>query len=72
MWVLAFKSAGLEGLTFHALRHANATAMVCLSVDVTTAQVRVGYAGYTRDETEIGPPRVPLPGPSTREVIEWG
>jgi hypothetical protein len=46
--------------------------MVSVSVDITTAQVRVGYAGYTRDETEIGPPGVPLPGPSTREVIEWG
>jgi integrase len=43
VWVPALKSAGLEGLTFHALRHANATAMVALSVDIKTAQVRVGH-----------------------------
>ena len=43
VWVPALKSAELEGLTFHALRHANATAMVALSVDIKTAQVRVGH-----------------------------
>jgi integrase len=43
VWVPALKAAGLEGLTFQALRHANATAMVALSVDIKTAQVRVGH-----------------------------
>ena len=43
VWAPALKSAGLEGLTFHALRHGNATAMVALSVDIKTAQVRVGH-----------------------------
>ena len=43
VWVPALTSVGLKGLTFHALRHANATAMVALSVDIKTAQVRVGH-----------------------------
>jgi len=43
VWVPALKSAGHEGLTFHPLRPANATAMVALSVDIKTAQVRVGH-----------------------------
>jgi len=43
VWVPAVAKAGLGGLTFHALRHANATAMVALSVDIKTAQARVGH-----------------------------
>lgn len=43
VWLPALKAAGLEGLTFHALRTANTTAMVALGVDVKTAQTRAGH-----------------------------
>jgi integrase len=43
VWVPARDGAGVKGLTFHALRHANATAMVALGVDIKTAQTRVGH-----------------------------
>ena len=42
-WLPACEAARLEGLTFHSLRTANATAMVALAVDVKTAQSRVGH-----------------------------
>ena len=44
MWVPATKAAGLEGLGFHDLRRANATALVRLGVDVKTAQERLGHS----------------------------
>jgi Phage integrase family len=43
VWTPALMKAGLVGLTFHALRRANATAMVSLSIDIKTAQLRVGH-----------------------------
>jgi integrase len=59
-WVPACKAARVEGLTFHSLRTANATAMVALSVDVKTAQTRAGHKNalttlnvYAR-ATEVG------------------
>ena len=44
VWVPATKAAGLEGLGFHDLRRANATALVRLGVDVKTAQERLGQS----------------------------
>ena len=38
------RAVGLEGLTFHDLRRANATAMVLDGVDVRTAQARLGHS----------------------------
>ncbi len=44
VWVPATRAAGLEGLGFHDLRRANATALVRLGVDVKTAQERLGHS----------------------------
>ncbi len=43
-WQPACRAAGLEGLRFHDLRHANATGMVAAGVDVKTAQARLGHS----------------------------
>jgi len=43
-WLPACRAAGLEGLGFHDLRRANATAMVRANVDLKTAQVRLGHS----------------------------
>jgi integrase len=43
-WLPATRAAGLDGLTFHDLRRANATAMVLDGVDVRTAQARLGHS----------------------------
>ena len=43
-WLPASKRAGLEGLTFHDLRRANATGMVVEGVDLKTAQTRLGHS----------------------------
>lgn len=43
-WKPACSAAGLAGLRFHDLRHANATGMVAAGIDVKTAQVRLGHA----------------------------
>lgn len=44
VWQPACTAAGLEGLRFHDLRHANATGMVAAGVDIKTAQVRLGHS----------------------------
>lgn len=44
VWLPAVKAAGLDGLRFHDLRRANATAMVLDGVDVKTAQARLGHS----------------------------
>ncbi len=44
VWLPATGRAGLEGLRFHDLRRANATAMVAEHVDLKTAQVRLGHS----------------------------
>ena len=44
VWSQATKAAGLEGLTFHDLRRANATALVLDGVDLKTAQTRLGHS----------------------------
>ena len=44
VWLPACQAAGLEGLTFHNLRRANATALVAEHVDIKTAQVSLGHA----------------------------
>jgi integrase len=44
VWVPACRAAGLDGLGFHDLRRANATALVRLGVDVKTAQQRLGHS----------------------------
>jgi integrase len=44
VWLRATRAVGLEGLTFHDLRRANATAMVLDGVDVRTAQARLGHS----------------------------
>jgi integrase len=44
VWLPACQATGLEGLTFHDLRRANATALVAEHVDIKTAQVRLGHA----------------------------
>lgn len=44
VWERAIESAGLEGLTFHDLRRANATGLVAAGVDVKTAQTRLGHS----------------------------
>ena len=38
------EAAGLDGLTFHDLRRANATGLVAAGVDVKTAQTRLGHS----------------------------
>jgi integrase len=44
IWKPATIKAGLEGLTFHDLRRANATGLVAEGVDVKTAQARLGHS----------------------------
>lgn len=44
VWLPACEAVGLEGLTFHDLRRANATALVAEGVDIKTAQTRLGHA----------------------------
>lgn len=44
VWEPAVVSAGLEGLTFHDLRKANATGLVAAGVDLKTAQTRLGHS----------------------------
>jgi integrase len=44
IWKPATERAGLEGLTFHDLRRANATGLVAEGVDVRTAQARLGHS----------------------------
>jgi integrase len=44
VWLPACRASGLEGLGFHDLRRANATALVHLGVDVKTAQTRLGHS----------------------------
>lgn len=44
MWKPACSKAGLDGLRFHDLRHANATGMVAAGIDVKTAQARLGHS----------------------------
>lgn len=44
VWAPAVTAAGLEGLTFHDLRRANATCLVAAGVDVKTAQTRLGHS----------------------------
>jgi integrase len=43
-WLPAVAECGLEGLTFHDLRRANATAMVAEGIDLKTAQTRFGHS----------------------------
>lgn len=44
VWAPAVTAAGLDGLTFHDLRRANATGLVAAGVDVKTAQTRLGHS----------------------------
>jgi integrase len=44
VWLPAVTRAGLDGLTFHDLRRANATALVLDRVDLKTAQTRLGHS----------------------------
>ncbi len=44
IWLPAVAAAQLEGLGFHDLRRANATAMVRQNVDLKTAQTRLGHS----------------------------
>jgi integrase len=44
VWQPACRRAGLEHLTFHDLRRANATTMVLEGVDLKTAQTRLGHS----------------------------
>lgn len=44
VWLPACRAADVEGLTFHDLRRANATALVAAGVDLKTAQVRLGHS----------------------------
>lgn len=43
-WLPACLASGLEGLGFHDLRRANATALVRLGIDIKTAQQRLGHS----------------------------
>lgn len=43
-WLPACAAVGLDGLTFHDLRRANATALVLDNVDLKTAQSRLGHS----------------------------
>ncbi len=43
VWLPATAKCGLEGLSFHDLRRAEATAMVALGVEVRSAQARLGH-----------------------------
>ncbi len=44
VWLPAVARARLDGLTFHDLRRANATALVAERVDLKTAQTRLGHS----------------------------
>lgn len=44
IWLPATKRAGVEGLTFHDLRRANASGLVLAGVDLKTAQTRLGHS----------------------------
>jgi integrase len=44
VWVPACRQAGLDGLGFHDLRRASATALVLGRVDLKTAQTRLGHS----------------------------
>lgn len=44
VWVPACRKAGVDGLGFHALRRASATALVIEGVDLKTAQTRLGHS----------------------------
>jgi integrase len=44
IWLPATKLAGVEGLTFHDLRRANASGLVHAGVDLKTAQTRLGHS----------------------------
>lgn len=44
IWKPATVKAGLDGVTFHDLRRANATGLVAEGVDVKTAQARLGHS----------------------------
>jgi integrase len=44
VWVPACRAAGVDGLGFHALRRASATALVLEGVDLKTAQTRLGHS----------------------------
>lgn len=44
VWLPAVEAAGIDGLTFHDLRRANATALGAEHVDIKTAQTRLGHA----------------------------
>ncbi|MCA1844063.1 MAG: tyrosine-type recombinase/integrase, partial [Actinobacteria bacterium] len=73
IWKPATAKGGLEGVTFHDLRRANATGLVAEGVDVGTAQARLGhsdprltlaiYAQATGDADPFSrrPHRSPLP-----------
>jgi integrase len=43
-WLPACAAVGLDGLTFHDLRRANATALVLDGIDLKTAQTRLGHS----------------------------
>lgn len=44
VWLPACRTAALDGLGFHDLRRANATALVAEGVDLKTAQTRMGHS----------------------------
>jgi integrase len=44
VWLPACELVNLEGLTFHDLRRANATALVHAGIDLKTAQTRLGHS----------------------------
>lgn len=44
IWVPACRVAGVDGIGFHSLRRASATAMVTGGVDLKTAQTRLGHS----------------------------
>ena len=44
VWAPACRACGFEGVTFHDLRRANATALVAEGVDLKTAQTRLGHS----------------------------
>ena len=68
-WIPATKAAGLDGLRFHDLRKAAATAMVTSGVDVRTAQARLGHADPASRSPSTRKPRATLTGvrPSASE-----
>jgi len=44
VWLPACRAAGVQGVTFHDLRRANATALVAEGVDLKTVQARLGHS----------------------------